>query len=155
MKMNNNGDDRYYTFNIQSIRNALETLKKVRSHEHFPGYLALLRDSNRINTVTNSESIVNFYHQFLSVCDAPKNRPFLRPFRSRGVGNPITLYQQNVAGSYAPSSIRKNGPLSKILNINNETERTCLQTELTISLMNTIGKVFLLSGSLLGIPRST
>ncbi len=116
--MKSNENSNYYLFKVETIKKALETLANVRSHEHFPGYLALLRDRSKLNAVSNSDTIIKFYKEFLFVIDAPVSRPYLRPFRSRGVGNPITLYQKNVAGSYAPSSIRNNGPLSKIININ-------------------------------------
>ena len=117
--MIDNENNKYYLVNVDAVKKALTTLANVRSHEHFPGYLALLRDRYKSNSATNSETIVKFYKDFLYVSDAPDNRPFLRPFRSRGVGNPITLNQSNVAGSYAPSSIRNNGPLSKIIKIKN------------------------------------
>lgn len=118
--MMNNRSEKYYLLSIEAVKRSLTTLAGVHSHEHFPGYLALLRARSNANAISNSETIVTFYKDFLSVVDAPERSPFLRPFRSRGVGNPITLYQKNVAGSYAPSSIRNTGPLSKVMNINNK-----------------------------------
>ncbi|WP_051251525.1 McrB family protein [Paenibacillus harenae] len=115
--MTTNDSGKYYCLDIITVKKALTTLGSVRSHEHFPGYLALLRDRSTSNIVSNSDDIVNFYKKFLKIVDAPDKSPYLRPFRSRGVGNPLTLYQKNVAGSYAPSSIREKGPLSKIINI--------------------------------------
>lgn len=115
--MQNSRKKRYYSFNQEVVNKALAYLANTRSHEHFPGYLALIRGKRSSMNSCNSDTIVQFYKDFLFIIDAPENRPYLNPFRSRGIGNPITLYQPNVAGSYAPSSIRKNGPLSKIINI--------------------------------------
>jgi 5-methylcytosine-specific restriction protein B len=109
---------KYYSIKIEAVKRALDALVNARGHEHFPGYLAILKQrGSKASTNNNAETIVNFYKQYLAIPDAPEKRPFLRPFRSRGVGNPIRLYQQNVAGSYAPKSIRDKGPLSKVIEV--------------------------------------
>ena len=114
---------KYFSVRVEAVKKAISALTDTRSHEHFPGYIAILKERNKAAPASgNADSIGKFYRQFLSVDDAPEKRPFLRPFRSRGVGNPVRLNQKNVAGSYAPKSIREDGPLSKVIEVSQDAE---------------------------------
>jgi hypothetical protein len=109
-------DGRYYTFTIPAVRRSIDRLAKSRSHEQFPGYLALLHyEVSRDEVERDAADIANFYRKYLEVPGAPENRPFLQPFRSRGSG--IRLSNSNTSGSYSEASIRPGRPLSHVLDI--------------------------------------
>ncbi len=62
-----------------------------------------------------AEDIYSFYNDYLIVGGAPKNKPYLQPLRSRGRG--AQLFNKNIAGSFAPSSIRPGKALSKVVKL--------------------------------------
>ncbi len=110
-------DDRpFYVFTVEAIQRSFETLKRIKSHEHFPGYLAILRALKRSGEeVARSADIVEFYDRYLRVEDAPPTNPYIQPFRSRYKGGSL-LFNRNVAGSYAPSSLRQ-GSFSDVVEV--------------------------------------
>ena len=114
--------DKFYTFEVDAVDRAIRSLSIKRSHEHFPGYLAVLQKRTSDTSVRSSD-IVDFHIKYLRVDDAPEERPYLRPFRSRGEKYPPELYQRNVAGSYARSSIREGRALAKVLKIDQDTSK--------------------------------
>lgn len=103
-------------FTTQAVRRAVKTLSEQRSHEHFPAYLALLRNRNRsVGQRGGLPDIEAFYNNFLRIDGAPKGAPYMQPFRSRGIG--VRLLNKNLQGSFAPSSIREGKALSHIIEI--------------------------------------
>ena len=112
MVVTTNSQPTYYV-SVDAVKRAIELLASRRSHEHLPGYLALLR-ATHLDTRADVAAIESFHAEYLAVGDAPPDRPYLQPFRSRGRGVP-TLLNPNVQGSYAPSSIREGRPFSRVL----------------------------------------
>lgn len=105
-----------YVLDSRAVRQAIEILANSRSHEHLPGYLALLR--RRIAPkyeFIGMRDIEEFHADYLGFPDAPSDRPYLRPFLSRGKG--ARLLNRNLQGSYAPSSIRRDKPFSRIVTL--------------------------------------
>ena len=99
-----------------AVGRAIEILANCRSHEHLPGYLALLRTRlNPKHEFMGMRDIEEFYTEYLGFPDAPFDRPYLRPFLSRGRG--ARLLNRNLQGSYAPSSIRRGKPFSRIVQL--------------------------------------
>jgi hypothetical protein len=60
------------------------------------------------------------------VADAPENKPYLVPF-GRTSGGETLLFNRNVAGSYAPSSMRDVNPLFDVLEISDSGSYTLLE----------------------------
>ena len=56
-----------------------------------------------------------FHKDYLAIGGAPPQKPYLQPFRSRGTE--VGLLNKNVQGSYAPSSIRTDQPLSRVVQV--------------------------------------
>lgn len=111
-----NNEKEWYLAKPAAVRRAIDNLANRRSHNHLPGYLALLRLRHTTGEQgTQVGDIEDFYTEFLTAKDAPSDRPFLQPFLSRGKG--VRLQNKNVQGSYAPSSIRDGKPLSKVVNL--------------------------------------
>lgn len=98
------------------MRKAIQQLLANPIHEHFAGYLAVLR-AQRANPgqPARSMDINEFHDRYLFAADAPRRSPYIRPFKSRGRG--IELFNANVAGSYAPSSLRAKGKLIDVLDV--------------------------------------
>jgi len=89
----------------------VESLKRLRSqwiHPHFAGYLCLKRTATRDGRTTNLRSDFRDFHEtFLRVPGASTQKPYLRPFLDEAPSPASLWLNRNLAGSYAPSSIRR------------------------------------------------
>jgi hypothetical protein len=81
-------------------------LLERETHQFFIAYLWLRRQSN----LQGTQSAINPHWAelggLLRVADAPTDRPYLRPFWSGNRPDGKEWLNSNLAGSYAPSSIR-------------------------------------------------
>ena len=108
-----------YVVRRAAVRQSIDRLANRRSHNHLPGYLALLR--RRLAAGDGGmrlRDIEDFHAQYLRVPGAPKARPYIQPFLSRGAG--VRLLNRNLQGSYAPSSIRPGQPLSHVIRVDSD-----------------------------------
>lgn len=105
----------------EAARQALKKLASCRIHEQFAGYLAAVA-AKAANPQTNDTKIdfKAFFDYFLKVSNSP-TRPYLVPF-SGGTGK-ASLFNKNVAGSYAPSSVRDVAPIRKLLTFHGRGQR--------------------------------
>ena len=105
-----------YVFSIDSVRKSISSLLKNKNHEHVPGYLALLRSQKvRVGTPSQISDIVDLYDRYLKVLDVKGDRPYLRPFVSRGKN---IWFNDNVSGSYAPSNVKADpGPFFRVIDV--------------------------------------
>ncbi|WP_124595715.1 hypothetical protein [Burkholderia stagnalis] len=55
-----------------------------------------------------------FFDTFLAVPGGPIKKPYVLPFVPQGQGKDDIWFNQNVAGSYAPSSIRTQSPMRQV-----------------------------------------
>lgn len=95
-----------YVFSLDAVHRAIASLTSQPIHEHFPGYLAVLRAKAADPGIAAASSdIAELHDRYLRVVGAPDSAPFVRPFKSRGKG--LEQINPNVAGSYGPGSIRK------------------------------------------------
>lgn len=105
-----------FVFTKKAVLRGISNLESMPIHEHFVGYLAILNamhDDERAEV--HSTDITDFHERYLRVVDAPDNSPYISPFRSRGKG--MRLVNRNVAGSYAPSSIRSQGKITNVIEV--------------------------------------
>ncbi len=105
-----------YVFGIDAVRRSIDSLLTNKNHEHVPGYLALLRSQKvRVGTPSQISDIVEVYDRYLKVLDAEGDRPYLRPFVSRGR---TIWFNDNVSGSYAPSNVKAEpGPFFRVVDV--------------------------------------
>lgn len=85
------------------------------THRHLPGYLGLKRTA-RIEGKSGGLDFdyTGFYDAFLRVRD--DDNPYLTPFGPNTDPDRHSLwFNSNVAGTYAPSSIRPNQPFSRVV----------------------------------------
>lgn len=108
-----------YVFSRDAVLRAIGTLEQCQIHEHFAGYLAILRaQKDNGGQPAGSSDIFEFHDRYLRVEGAPERAPYVRPFRSRGRG--LETFNSNLAGSYAPSSLREKGKLIEVIEVTGE-----------------------------------
>lgn len=108
-----------YVFTKAAVVRSVSKLKQLQIHEHFAGYIAILRAiKNNRSLPVRSADITEFHDRYLRVLGASEKAPYVRPFKSRGHG--IETFNANVAGSYAPSSLRSKGKLIDVIEVNGE-----------------------------------
>jgi hypothetical protein len=92
------------SFVIESVN----SLRGHTIHPHFAAYLCLKRTSCRDGRIKDlSPDFKEFFSTFLSVPNAPKDKPYLRIFLDSPPSIHNIWLNKNLAGSFAPSSIRK------------------------------------------------
>jgi hypothetical protein len=112
----NNTKSAIYVLTVEAVRRALNRLVATQSHEHLPGYLAILQAQNRNRGASAVPAdIATFHERYLKIGGAPSESPYLRPFKSRGRG--AELMNRNVAGSYSPASLREKGKLQEVVKV--------------------------------------
>lgn len=101
---------------VEAVQKAINLLLLQKNHEHVPGYLGLLRaQKTREGDGSPISDIVDFYDRYLKVPDAPTERPYFRPFRSRGQ---TLWFNENVSGSYAVSNVKAEaGPFFRVAEV--------------------------------------
>ncbi len=89
-------------------------LRERKIHPHFAGYLCLKRTAARDGRTTDLQpNFKQFFDTFMRVPGGPKDRPYLKPFPS----DERLWFNPNVAGTFAPSSLRATPSLSRIVNV--------------------------------------
>lgn len=98
------------------VSDAIREVRQLKVHPHFAGYLGIVRAS----AIQGTEEGIRFdywefFNTFFKIPDAPERRPYLNLF-TLSKPAPANLWgNENVAGSYAPSSIRSGQALSKVV----------------------------------------
>lgn len=102
-----------------AVANALAVLRSRPIHPAFSAYLCLKREARREGREDNLQlRYLNFFTTFLKLGDQPESFPYLQPFNESGKPTAANaFFNKNVAGSYAPSSIRPTSPLRKVADI--------------------------------------
>ncbi|WP_175887654.1 hypothetical protein [Burkholderia contaminans] len=90
-------------------------LCKTRIHPAFAAYLCLKLASRSAGAVSGLRpNFRNFFDTFLAVPGGPPKKPYVMPFAEQGQSISNIWFNSNVAGSYAPSSIRPQSPMRKV-----------------------------------------
>lgn len=106
-----------YLIRPEVVTESVAELIQARIHEHFAGYLCVVRTATRDGaTQTLKPDFTDFFDTFFRVPNAPERHPYLRPFTKTGSGQ-LAWNQQNVPGSYAGSSVRENAPFRRVVKI--------------------------------------
>lgn len=92
-------------------------LLAARIHPHFAGYLCLVRTAAREGTSSHLPGeFKEFFETFFRVPNGTEELPYLRPFWNKG-SDVRAWNQPNVAGTYAPSSIRPGMPFDAVVEV--------------------------------------
>ena len=98
----------------EHIAASLVTLRSCKVHPHFNGYLATKWTAVKEGRENDLQpKFTAYFDQFWRVPDFPSESPYLIAFRNNK--NEQLTFNKNVAGSYAPSSLR--ATLARVINI--------------------------------------
>ena len=114
-------DEPIYVFTKEAVLRSIRSLEDAQIHEHFPGYIAILRGAKLAEKgePVRSKAIWDLHNRYMSV-EGNQERPiYVRPFKSRGKRG-LEISNPNVAGSYGASSIRARGKLSEVIEVEGE-----------------------------------
>ncbi|MBR8078570.1 hypothetical protein [Burkholderia cenocepacia] len=104
-----------WQLNESAVRASLDLLCKTRIHPAFAGYLCLKHASRSAGAVSGLRpNFRSFFDTFLAVPGGPPKKPYVMPFAEQGQGIGTLWFNSNVAGSYAPSSIRAQSPMRQV-----------------------------------------
>ena len=98
---------------------SLRRLTDQKIHRTFAGYLSLKRAAAAYGETDNLESraFKDFFDDFLRMPDATDQRPYFVPFSDSATSDASRWLNRNVAGSYAPSSLRPVSPFRQVVRI--------------------------------------
>lgn len=124
---------------LDFVTRCIEHLRSRKIHRHFPGYLCVCYTATLEGRREKLKpGFKSFFERFLLVGDPPEGTPYLVPFHESGNPESNAWLNGNVAGSYAPSSLRPEAPFLRTaeffnsgraasLSMRDEHEEACLQ----------------------------
>ncbi len=96
-----------FVLTLEAVRRAIAELEPLHIHETFPVYLHLRKRAKDLGRFTDLQPDWSVeVHAWLEMPGGPPNKPHFRPFTSRGSSLNSFWMNDNLAGSYAPSSLR-------------------------------------------------
>ena len=113
------------------VANCLDILRDQKVHNTFAGYLCVRRtafsEGRRDNLQVNFKE---FFDTFFRVSGAPPRKPYVLPFWDSPASESNKWFNQNVAGSYAPSSLRSDSPFLKVVGVEGARKPTSIRYSL-------------------------
>jgi hypothetical protein len=96
-------------------------LREQKTHTLFAGYLYLQYRSTELGRLEDLRpDFLSFFKQFFQVANHPLGTPYIKIFTEQKASERNLWLNENVAGSYAPSSLRSDQPFRKVVNIENK-----------------------------------
>ena len=100
------------------VARSLTRLREQKTHTLFAGYLYLQKLSSELNTLEDLQpDFLSYFKKFFLVANHPLGTPYIKLFTEQKPSNKNLWLNENVAGSYAPSSLRAGQPFRKVVNI--------------------------------------
>ena len=100
------------------VSDSLVRLREQKIHPLFAGYLCLQRRAAQLDRLENLQpDFRDFFEEFFFVKDHPLGTPYVKPFTVQKASPQNLWLNVNVAGSYAPSSLRPDQPFRKVVKI--------------------------------------
>lgn len=107
-----------YVIRKQIVAQCLSRLRAKKTHTLFAGYLYLQRQSAKLDRLDDLQpDFLLFFKQFFEVGNHPLGAPYIKPFTSEKASDKNLWLNENVAGSYAPSSLRPDQPFRQVVKI--------------------------------------
>lgn len=101
-----------------AVARSLATLREQQTHTLFAGYLYLQKLSAELGRLDNLEpDFLSFFKKFFLVANHPLGTPYIKLFTEQKPSDKNLWLNQNVAGSYAPSSLRAGQAFRKVVDI--------------------------------------
>jgi hypothetical protein len=102
---------------IACVRRSIDQLMAVHANPVTPGYLCVLNAAAKTGRIEKLRPKFRlFFDRHFRAGETPENKPYVVPFGRTETGAAL-LFNSNVAGSYAPSSMRDVNPLFDVLEI--------------------------------------
>jgi len=101
------------------VATALTNLRRRRTHPLFAGYLHLRQKAVEFGKLDELRpDFLGFFNRYFRVDGHPIGMPFVKPFTPHKKPTTVDLWlNRNVAGSYAPSSLRAGQPFRKVVDV--------------------------------------
>lgn len=101
-------DDAALVLTVRAVRWAINDIKLRRIHPFFLAYLFLRKWGLEQGTTTEIKPNWDEIARFIAIAGGPPKKPLFRPFQlSPSADSSRLWFNRNVAGSFAPSSLRK------------------------------------------------
>jgi len=98
------------------VANSLARLREQKTHTLFAGYLYLQQRATQLGRLNDLQpDFLSFFKKFYFVGNHPLGAPYIKPFTEQKPSSKNLWLNENVAGSYAPSSLRPNQPFRKVV----------------------------------------
>ncbi len=100
------------------VARSLTRLREQKTHTLFAGYLYLQQRSTELGRLDDLQpEFLPFFRNFFEVANHPLGAPYIKIFTEQKASERNLWLNENVAGSYAPSSLRPNQPFRKVVDI--------------------------------------
>jgi hypothetical protein len=100
------------------VARCLSRLRAQKTHTLFAGYLYLQQRASQLGRLEDLQpEFLPFFQQFFLVANHPLGTPYIKPFTEQKPSSANLWLNENVAGSYAPSSLRPGQPFRRVVNI--------------------------------------
>lgn len=108
---------------IHALSRAFVRLSSHETHRLFPGYLCVQFAAAQTQRLDGLRpEFLRFFQHFFSVPDHPLGTPYLIPFTKQRASPKNLWLNENVAGTYAPSSLRAGQPFTKVVEVDRATK---------------------------------
>ncbi len=100
------------------VARSLAHLREQKTHTLFAGYLYLQFRSAQLGRLNDLQPVFSpFFKDFFQVANHPLGTPYIKIFTEHQASENNLWLNENVAGSYAPSSLRPEQPFRKVVTI--------------------------------------
>jgi len=100
------------------VAQCLSRLREQKTHTLFAGYLYLQQRASQLGRLEDLQPVfLPFFKQFFEVGNHPLGAPYIKPFTAEKASAQNLWLNENVAGSYAPSSLRPDQPFRQVVKI--------------------------------------
>jgi hypothetical protein len=104
------------------VARSLRQLREQKTHALFAGYLYLQYRATQLKRLNDLQpAFLPFFKQFFLVANHPLGTPYIKVFTEQKASKKNLWLNENVAGSYAPSSLRPDQPFRKVVDIEGKT----------------------------------
>jgi hypothetical protein len=100
-------DQPVFVLSVAVVRWGIEQLREAKIHTFFPAYLEIRRTATISESATDLHPDWGKLGELLEMPGGPPRKPYFRPFWHGAWKSGQDWMNENIAGSYAPSSIRK------------------------------------------------
>lgn len=110
--------DRLSVVKPERIAFCLKKLREHTIHRHFAGYLCVRRTAAKEGRTSElNVDFREFYDTFLSAPGSKEGKPYIYAFIEEQPSEKNRWQNRNLAGSYAPSSIRPDQPFANVIKV--------------------------------------